>query len=219
MSIRLGDVYVSYWVLFIIQFIMALISAGFCYVYKTSVVDKRVKGGPINPSANMNGNKEFKYGTFGCFDDLTYCLYGCFCSLCRMADNYDMAGHSYIMNIGILWGVFQGFEIFIFFIAAVSQSPGALQVFYVLFILAEIGMIVYFAMKRADIRAALGGPGGGDNLMMDCICLWCCLPCTIIQDARQLDEATNTKVECFFQLNHLGGAGMQMVGSPVMTQG
>ena len=47
--------------------------------------------------------QEFPVPLFGCLEDLHYCLHGCFCSSCRIADTYHAAGiQSYWKTIGLL---------------------------------------------------------------------------------------------------------------------
>merc|ERR1719517_406242 len=56
----------------------------------------------------------------------------------------------------------------------------------------------YLASQRGKLREKLGG--AADKFANDFICYWCCQCCTVIQDARQLDAATGTRVECCCKL-------------------
>jgi len=48
-----------------------------------------------------------------------------------------------------------------------------------------------YANSCTDLNAKLGGERA--NLVMSCLCTWCCSPCVIAQDAESLDEATRVE--------------------------
>merc|ERR1712007_193437 len=76
----------------------------------------------------------------------------------------------------------------------------------------------WLATKRQQLRQKLGDRQEG-TLMMDCLCYWCCSSCTIIQEARQVDEATNTATRCCMQLTKQQEQWGPAVGEPVATTG
>merc|ERR1711953_1100352 len=70
----------------------------------------------------------------------------------------------------------------------------------VLSLVCHVALAAWLALQRQKMRAKLGGRQ--DSWFNDCICYFCCTCCTIIQDARQVDVASNTRVDCCFKLVH-----------------
>merc|ERR1712139_17603 len=61
-----------------------------------------------------------------------------------------------------------------------------------------LALAAWLAKNRQNLRIKLGGREG--NFVNDCVCYFCCGCCTIIQDARQADLASQTRIDCCFQL-------------------
>jgi len=52
-----------------------------------------------------------------------------------------------------------------------------------------------YANACTELNEKLGGEK--QNIVMSCLCTWCCACCTIAQDAQSLDEATGAKTHFF----------------------
>lgn len=188
------------------------------HIYKSNTADKRATSFPaVVPDSHSLVGKDFKYGTFSCFEDINYCLYGC-CSCtmdARMGDTLSMVGAAPYWHVVFLFiaMIFAGQAVAIVLVLFVgvnqAQQFGAGANWFVMAVLA-----LWLASKRSALRAKLGD-NAGNKFMMDFICYWCCGPCTAIQDARQVDEITGTRVECCCKLVDV--APQVVVAPPVMV--
>jgi len=83
-------------------------------------------------------------------------------------------------------------------------------------------MVLAFLMskKRGMLRERLGGKN--EQCAMDFLCWWWCGCCVAIQEARQVDEANSSRVECCCKILQAstpvvgaGQGGPTVVGQPV----
>jgi Cys-rich protein (TIGR01571 family) len=195
----------------------------FASLYKTRITDKRApwKGCPtelgLQPTAG-----EWKYTTFSCCDNSDYCLYGCFCGSQRLGDTYTMTniGPSYItyihafvavMVIGRVVQLAVTIMIVDLLGADANVGNGGQVGFYV----GNIVLAYWMSGQRTKLRRALGDPAPEAHRAMDFCCYWCCLCCSTVQEARQVDEITGTQIKCAFKLLPLQSAPPAVVGLPV----
>jgi len=196
-------------------------------MFKSSVTDQR-NSFPSPPSAiapqwNMS-DKDFMYRWSQCCADTQYCLHGCCCFDVRMADSYATAGiigYWSLIGIGFLF-FFIGYVMYGlvgFGLRQIEISDGMSlgQFAGIGYYLPQILFAAFMAKKRGQLREKFGGRA--DQCGMDFCCWWWCACCMVIQEARQIDEATSARVECCCKLLKSGplvtAANVGMVGQPI----
>jgi len=198
--------------------IIVIVSLVVAAVYKSTIADKRRPFPDPVPETHRLAGKDFKYDTFACCDNFSYCLYGWCCLDARIADTLSTAQIGTYWSVVLVWvGVVafgQGISAVLQVLAMVLNLNSDLfvQVGSLANLAAGVLLAAWLADKRRALRRKLGDTAD-DKFMMDCVCFWCCSCCTAIQDARQVDEASNTKVECCLKLVH---TAEPVVGPPVM---
>jgi Cys-rich protein (TIGR01571 family) len=215
--------------LYIVQWAIGLaitIGLTYCFAntYRTGITDKRVQwqGTPQGMGlAPTNG--EWKYGTFQCFDNCDYCMYGCCCEACRLGDTYTLTnvGPSYItyihyfVAVQVIGQVIQLVVAIVFGAIGVENAGNAGNLG---FFVGNLFLAYWLSGQRVKLRQALGDPSPENHCAMDFVCYWCCICCTAIQEGRQVDEITNTQTKCTFKLLPLqgGAAPPTVVGQPVV---
>eukprot|EP00419_Tripos_fusus_P000230 CAMPEP_0172689064 /NCGR_PEP_ID=MMETSP1074-20121228/22884_1 /TAXON_ID=2916 /ORGANISM="Ceratium fusus, Strain PA161109" /LENGTH=353 /DNA_ID=CAMNT_0013508821 /DNA_START=64 /DNA_END=1125 /DNA_ORIENTATION=- len=116
--------------------------------------------------------KVWRFGLFSCFSDLEICLWACCCPAIRWADTVRCVG---------LLGFWMAFAIF-FSMEVVASNTGQIIIWAVLALLC--------AAMRQEMRKAYGMHEQGGWTYFEDFCLYCCCACcTIIQEARQVEEA------------------------------
>lgn len=116
--------------------------------------------------------KVWRFGLFGCFSDPEICIWACCCPAIRWADTLRYMG---FLGFWIAFAIFCGLE-------TVVSTTGQLAVWIVL-------VIVCVAMRQ-EMRIAYGmHEQGGWTYLEDFLLYCCCSCCTIIQEARQVEEA------------------------------
>jgi len=120
--------------------------------------------------------KVWRFGLFSCFSDPEICLWACCCPAIRWADTVRYVG---LLGFWIAFAI--AFAIF-FCMGVVSSSPVEIIVWAVL--------ALVFAAIRQEMRKAYGMHEQGGWTYLEDFCLYCCCACcTIIQEARQVEEA------------------------------
>lgn len=149
------------------------IQALFGYFYWQKVVQQIRHLPPQGSQPGAANQIDFRHGTFGCFEDTHTCLHGSCCYATRTAHSVDVLG---IMDF---WPAFVATLVSSFLTSCcVAQC-----------------LAMYF---RMEIRKKLGIQ---DSMPMDCVCSFCCVCCSVIQQAREVDEKLGVKVECAFKLH------------------
>jgi Cys-rich protein (TIGR01571 family) len=189
-------------------------------IYKMQVTDKREPfPQPVQNGYSMarSTTGDFQEGMCSCFEDLHSCLYGFCCFDCRVADTLQAAGlSSYWTIFGVFiiaWIVTRILAVPITVLLVRLGLP--LDTSNLAWWIVGICLALFFASKRQDMRRKLGYTGQ-QNFVIDWLMWWCCGCCVAIQEARQIDAASGTRVECCFNLlrqEHTGGA--VVVGKPV----
>jgi len=187
-------------------------------MYKSKVVDQRDPW-PSNVDPNWSlKDKDFRYGPFQCCDDGQYCLHGCFCPDVRLGDTYQLTKVGTYWKFVIIWLIF--YSLGCIMSSAISSAWAAAGLdrqsapsqfgYYI----ANGFFALWMATQRTKLRQALGGNADG-KFMEDCVCYWWCGCCLIIQEARQVDGATNSAVSCCCNLTK-GLPPPAVVGAPVI---
>merc|ERR1712110_1294363 len=130
--------------------------------------------------------------------------YGCCCGGVRIADTYQataIGGFWKFMSAWISMYVFaQVLNLGLLILVSVAELDANVgQVGNLLYFVAELFLAYWLATQRQELRRKLGDTRQG-TMCMDFICYWWCGCCTAIQDARQVDGASGTSVECCFKL-------------------
>lgn len=202
-----------------------IIVAAIAFCYKTGITDKRQpwQGCPPSHSLSQMGGR-FKYDTFQCCDNTQYTLYGCCCLASRLGDTYTMTNVSpngfwtYIVFYEAIYIVGQVLGLVWVIIVYTMDLPRQTQQLQnVFFYGGQILFAIWLAGKRKELRRALDDPNPDGQCAMDFCCYWWCACCTAIQEARQVDEATNTTIVCWMKLVQLNPvAPAAVVGQPVV---
>jgi len=196
-------------------------------VYSSRVTSKRdeIASGWVVPNSYSLVDKDFKYGICSCFDSCTYCLYGCCCTGVRMSDTFAaMKVEKYwivVLAVNIFFVLGQILKLIVSMVLlsqtdvlpqtqrSVVQEAGHLFLFITGAVLAY-----WLAGKRTALRQRFGDKD--NHFVWDFFCYWCCGPCTVIQDARQVDGATNTRVDCCCKLVYTDERKVS-VGAPIQV--
>jgi Cys-rich protein (TIGR01571 family) len=205
---------ISLVVLIVVTYITAVI-------YKGRVTDKRAAW--PGPSTALATN-DWKYTTFQCFDNCTYCLYGCCCLDLRLADTYTLTNigpnfyfyiHLYVA-VHVVGQIVQA--VVSILVIEMDMNPLLGNVGNLGWFIGELFFAFFLAGQRTKLRQALGDPSPEEKKTMDFVCYWCCACCTSIQEGRQVDEITNTQTKCCFVLETTqGGPPAAVVGTVVGT--
>jgi len=116
--------------------------------------------------------KNWKFGLFDCFSDPEICLWACCCPAIRWADTMRYMG---LLGFWIAFAIFFGLEVG-------ASTTGEILIWAVL--------AVVCAGMRQEMRMAYGMNEQGGWTYLEDFCLYCCCACcTIIQEARQVEEA------------------------------
>lgn len=115
-------------------------------------------------------NVEWESGYFACFNDMSICMVGCCCPLVLWSDNMSLIKVlAFWTALAIVLGIFVA------------------SAFIPIIGIATLGMMVWGRSKlRQKFNMNFNTPG---VLAEDIVCLFCCGPCVICQDARHLEAA------------------------------
>lgn len=203
--------------------ITVIIWLAISFWYKSSITDKRPAWPSSVPQEWSLDGKDWRYTTFQCFDHMPTCLYGWCCMPDRLGDNFHTTGVGGFWVFVLAWlcmYIFaQALNLGLLILISVAELEASVgNAGYFCYFIAELFLAAFLAGKRQDLRQKLGDNKGG-TFGMDCICYWCCGCCTVIQDGRQIDGATNTRTECCMKLEIIQGSGPAVVmGQPVVGQ-
>lgn len=207
----------------------AVILLVFASQYKPKVTDSRPPfPHPVPHEMSLSGGRDFHFGTFQCCDEAQTCVHACCCSPATVADRYQITGVNKYWTVVVFFVFYQVatgiLQTAIDYVKLEMSADGetdftALPVSQGAGWLTGIAFAIWCAMQRQELRVKLGGQK--DKFLKDYICYWCCMPCTITQEARQVDGIQGIKVQCCCQLLNFSGAaafpnGMAAVGQPVL---
>jgi len=213
----------------------AVILLVFASQYKPKVTDSRPDfPNPVPHDMSLSGGRDFHFGTFQCCDEAQTCVHACCCSAATAADRYQITGVNkywtvviFFVSFQVITGILSAAIGFVKHQIAKDSSNEQIETLPVEQVASHVlGVVfaIWCAMQRQELRVRLGGQKG--KFLNDYICYWCCMPCTITQEARQVDCIQGVRVQCCCQLFSFAGAtafpnGMAAVGQPVVigTQG
>jgi len=127
---------------------------------------------------------QFTFPLFSCFGDPQICCFTCCCWPIRWADTMRMAG---LMSFWVALFLFLGLEI----ITVINSTVGT-------FLLVLV--TVYYRQK---LRALFSFDQSFGVILGDCCAYFCCMCCAMIQEARQLEVAYQTKHPAVGQMQTL----------------
>jgi len=143
----------------------------------------------------------FSFSLFGCCKDPTYMAYSFCCPHIRAADTLCAAG-IISFEMGLL----------LYFMVFICQHFGPSFNMCAMIILS-----VPMASNRRKIREKYGGKKC--NGIRDYLSSCCCWTCAICQEARHVDEATQTRVNCCFKIEYYGDPFDALVGPAIHIGG
>uniref|UniRef100_A0A7S2DG93 Uncharacterized protein n=1 Tax=Alexandrium andersonii TaxID=327968 RepID=A0A7S2DG93_9DINO len=176
---------------------------------KTNVTMKRPPIGVMPPDLSMADGKDFKYGLLSFCADCHYCCYGMLCSTVRTPDTY------HAMGIGNYWCIVSAFLFtwlfaqmignVVYYVVVMTDalpgtSHGADVCGQAAWYAAEIPLAIFMAVQRGKLREKFGDTKPRRKFFRDFCTYWWCHCCSVIQEARQVDEAQGVKVECCCKL-------------------
>jgi len=200
------------------------------FVYKSSITAKRPSWPSVVPQDWNLENKGWRYTTFQCLDHFPTCLYGWCCMPERLGDNFAAAGigpfWTYVVAWLTMYIVAQALNLLtVILVVELDLDVNLMRAGNLCYWIAQMFLAYWLATKRQQLRQKLGDKSP-NPLCMDFVSYWCCGCCTIIQDGRQIDGATNTRTECVCKLELLQpcklellqpAAGTVVVGQPVIV--
>jgi Cys-rich protein (TIGR01571 family) len=186
---------------------LVLISYVLAVNYRMGITDKRVQwqGCPANAGLQATGGV-WKYGLCDCFQNCDYCLYGFFCNGCRIGDTYTATGvgpsymtyiHAFVA-VEVVGAIVQLLYAIAGYIIGVDLSRVRMGYW-----VSNLFLAIWLAGQRKKLRQQLGDPSPDSHCAMDFLLYWCCGCCTAVQEGRQVDEITNTRTTCCFDLRPL----------------
>jgi len=192
------------------------------FVYKSSITAKRPSWPSVVPQDWNLENKGWRYTTFQCLDHFPTCLYGWCCMPERLGDNFAAAGigpfWTYVVAWLTMYIVAQALNLLtVILVVELDLDVNLMRAGNLCYWIAQMFLAYWLATKRQQLRQKLGDKSP-NPLCMDFVCYWCCGCCTIVQDGRQIDGATNVRTECVCKLEFLQPpAGIGAVGQPVIV--
>lgn len=142
----------------------------------------------------------FQFPLCGCFADMNICCHTCWCWSIRAADTHQAAATEKYWTV-ILWWVFS------LIVGSFVGGSGGLDR-----AIAGLMMAAIMTSKRQALRARLGiAPGSSCE---DFFTWWCCAPCVVAQEAREVDHAAGVSVKCCCSLGLTARPQSQWLGRP-----
>jgi len=199
---------------FLLSCLQALAVAVF---YARGVIRRREKKfpGKLIDSHDLGPKGEWRHTFCNYAEEVEYCAQSliCCCLWARVGDTFsttEVCGFWEAQAVCLL----AQFLRFAFFALGYQDlsDPGTIGICFGI----EGLLALWLASKRRRLRQRLGQahPTG-----IDAICDWMgyffCTHCMVVQDARQVDEAINTRVECCCRLVHTKVPGGPAVGTAV----
>jgi len=137
------------------------------------------------PGAQKLKEDQFTFPLFSCFSEPQICCFTCCCWPIRWADTMRMAG---LMSFWAALFLFLGIEV----VAVINSTIGTLLL---------VCVTVYYRQK---LRAMFNFNHSSFGVILGDICAYCCcMCCAVIQEARQLEVAYQTKHPAVGQMQTL----------------
>jgi len=148
--------------------IQVLITALVAFLYMKNKPESVVTVPEGDKKESLDG--DFKHGLFSCFDLPGLSLFTFCCGGIRWADSMRMMGElTFYSAVGIWLGML-----------VLGAVTGGLFTW--------VGIAIIGTMYRQKIRAAFNMKSDNNTTVMDCLGWCCCTCCSIVQEARQVEE-------------------------------
>jgi len=148
--------------------VQVLITALVAFLYMKNKPESVVTVPEGDKKESLDG--DFKHGLFSCFDLPGLSLFTFCCGGIRWADSMRMMGElTFYSAVGIWLGML-----------VLGAVTGGL--------FAWVGIAIIGTMYRQKIRAAFNMKSDNNTTVMDCLGWCCCTCCSIVQEARQVEE-------------------------------
>lgn len=199
--------------------------------YKGKVTDQRQPlPNRIPPNLSL-ADKDFKYPICAFKDDCNYCLHGWCLEVVRISDTY------HTVQAGAFWSVASAFLVTWVLVQVISfgLQMGMRNIIAenlatnrnmrlqssnfgnVAWFIANFVLAYYLAGLRGKLRARFGDMDAPRKFCQDWMLWWWCSCCVAIQEARQVDEANNVRVECCCKLIKTMEQPQEVVGNTVVV--
>lgn len=199
--------------------VVILVTTAIGYQYKSMVTNRRGPFPQPVPAEWMITNGDWRYGVFDCCGDCQYTLHAWFLTEVRNGDTYHAVGLANFWLPHIAWLTSYAAAqvlsaVFIYFVNSRWPEWNLDSLSSLLFYVPQFLVAFYFANLRGKLRQKLGGES--NQFLTDFLLWWCCSCCLTVQEARMVDSASSTRVECCCSLLSLypQNAGAVVYGSP-----
>jgi len=156
----------------VIQVILTIVIAA---VYQNQRVEPQVEQG--KSATSPEEFKTWKFGLFGCLEDVPICLCGCFCPAIRWGTTLGTAKMAGFWSAFIIFLLFETWNELAFMYIGSSGILG-------------LGFVIYLAYIRQQMRAKFAMPHGDcSSWVGDILTYCCCSCCAVVQEARHIEEA------------------------------
>lgn len=203
--------------------------------YKRRIVDKRHEFPKKVPKTYRLGRagRSYKHELADFCVEVEYCAYACCCTClyARLGDTFATTGAGNYWTINLLCIIPHMLTPIIKQVATEAEEVAKeyghneftgifTETNSLIFVCCMyFALSLYLAKKRQGYRGRLGDKGAVEKcsgFCCDALLIFACTSCVAVQDARQVDESTLTRVECCCRLVHTETpAGITAVGGPV----
>lgn len=145
--------------------------------------------------------QNFRFKLCGCLEDMSICTHAFCCGAVRSGDTHNAAGTEKFWTVIMLW-------VLSYVIGAVLGGSSGMDR-----TIAGVVMAAIMTGKRQALKARLGIERGSS--CEDFMLWWCCSPCVVAQEAREVDAAAGVSVGCCFSLKQRTPPASQIVGPAI----
>uniref|UniRef100_A0A7S1RYB4 Uncharacterized protein n=1 Tax=Alexandrium catenella TaxID=2925 RepID=A0A7S1RYB4_ALECA len=195
--------------------------------YKGQVTDQRQPlPNPIPPNLSL-ADKDFKYPICAFKDDCSYCLHGWCLEVVRISDTYHtvQAGafwsvaSAFLLTWILVQGISFGLQMLVRDIIADNRNMRMQSSNFgnAAWFIGNFFLAYYLAGLRSKLRTRFGDMNARGKFCQDWMLWWWCSCCVAIQEARQVDEANNVRVECCCKLIKTMQQPQEVVGNTVVV--
>lgn len=231
---RMGRLFGGIGSLFLNVLVTILSTCIFASSYKPKVTDRRPPfPDPVPQEMSLSGGRDFKYTTCQCFQEPQACFHACFCPGVSAADRWQTTRVNSFWCVVCLFVSFSVWNavlatVFDFLKHEIGGGVENLPLEHAPYWVSGALFALYTTSQRQSLRKKLGG----DNLnfLHDYVCMWWCMPCSLVQEARQVDDIQGLRVFCCcnvianappigMMMGQYGQYGGAIVGQPVHMAG
>lgn len=138
------------------------------------------KGDPT--MSGSTSTREWRFSLFGCLEEPTLFAFSCCCFAARWADTIRLAG---FLTFAVAYACLVAPTVILNIVGLIVPQAAQLSSTLV------IAMFVYY---RQLMRRMFGLPSGDcGTIAEDCLVYTCCSCCAVVQEARQMEDAYQSK--------------------------